>query len=480
MKRRALLSGAAAAALLSRVTRAAPLRAFGGELVAALLESPPATLDRGNPRTLDPFLARTRLEREIAAALHLPLIGGASPGKPWGPLVESVSAMGRAWTLELRRNLAFHDGAPILAQHAVASLHRMSAGSAAIPGVESVEAPNDRTVVITTRRPFPALPAFLAACAAPLVSSAPGDPFYGPIGCGAFMPGAPGGARPNGDVVLAANVRSPSGRAYLDRLVLTALPDSSALAMAIRKGQIDVATATSTTAQISGAGLVSADASATIVLAISPSLAPGALRPRIAGCPNRALLANVFLKGRVKPAATILPPALLGSLADAPALAPPAPRKGSKTRLSLLVTNASSEMREVAERLVWDLHENADVTATIGWRHPSDLESEVAKARYDLLLFEWAPSLPDAGWALAAEQALLHPESAGAELAADDLDARTRAARVADDVLRAGGSLVPIVHPVRLLRVASRVLGVTPDAHGQVSWADVSLQRGRL
>lgn len=477
MNRRELLAAAGAAALLPSVARAVSLRAFGGELVAALLESPPATLDRGNPRTLDPFLARTRLERELSAALHLPLVGGATPGKPWGPIVESASASGRTWTLVLRPNLAFHDGSPILADDAVESLKRLPPGLAALLDADRIDAPNARTVTLTLRRAAPSLPAFLAACGAPLVSSTPGDPYFGPIGCGAFMPGTPGGARPSGDVVLAANVRSPAGRAYLDRLVLTALPDAAALSAAIRKGQIDVASATSTTAQISGAGLVAVDAPATVVLAISPLLSP-ALRQRIAACPNRAVLANVFLKGRVKPASTLLPPALLGSLSGgSEPPAPTAPLKGPKTRLSLLVTNASSEIREVAERLEWDLREYADVTATIGWRHPSDLEHEVAKGRYDLVLFEWAPALPDAGWALAAEQGLL--KSAVPELAADDADARTRAARAADDALRAAGSLVPIVHPVRLLRVASRVAGMTPDAAGRVSWANVSLERGK-
>jgi len=476
VKRREILSAGAVALLAPGFARAASLRAFGGELVAALLESPPATLDRGNPRTLDPFLARTRLERELSAALHLPIIGASSHGKPHGPLVETASMSGRTWTFTLRRNLAFADGSPILASEAAASLKRLPAGLDALLDAESIDASGPLTFAITTRKPSPSLPTLLSAMGAPLVvATTPGDAFFGPIGCGAFMPGAPGGGRPSGDIVFAANVRSPAGRSYLDRLVLTALPEPAALATAIRKGQIAIAMATSTAAQVSGAGLVTADAPATIVLAIRSTL-PAALRARIAACPNRKQTAAVFLKERVKPASTLLPPSLLGPLAGVDVPDVPAPFAGAKTRLSLLVGNTSHEMREIAERMVWDL-QGAGVTATIGWRHPADLETEIAKARWDLLLFEWSPVVADAGWALAAEQGLLRT-SATPELVADDVDVRTRAAKIADDTLRASGSLVPIVHPVRLLRVAPRIAGVTPDARGQVTWANVSVERG--
>lgn len=477
MKRRELLHALAAAALLPRIARSAALRAFGGELVAAILEGPPATLDRGNPRTLDPFAARTRLERELSAALHLPLVGTATPGRSFGPLLESASASGRTWTFVLRPDLAFHDGSPIRAEDAAASLRRLPAGIQALLDTPEVETRDPRTLRVTTRRAHADLPALLAAAGAPVVSATPGDPFFGPVGCGPFRPAAPAGGRVDGDVVLEANVRSPAGRALLDRLVLTAIPDRSALATALRKGRIDVATSASTTTEVSGAGLVTADASATIVLAVNPQL-PSALRQRITTSPHRDVLANVFLKGRVKPASTLLPPSLLGPLASDVLPPRPQPQKGTKTRLSLLVTNGSAVLRDVVDRLLWDLHENAGVTATVGWRHAADLETEAAKGRYDLLLFEWAPSMLDAGWAIAAAPEPMRPAHVAAELSGDDVDARTRAARQADDSLRASGSLVPIVHPVRMLRAASRVEGLTPDAHGRVSWADVSLKRG--
>src|SRR5688500_14501785 len=112
MKRRELLAMIAA---LPFAARAAALREFGGELVAGLLERAPSGVDGSNPRTLDPPLARTRLEREIASALHLPLFGAPSPGRPFGALVESATASrdARTWSVTLRAGLRFHDGSPI-------------------------------------------------------------------------------------------------------------------------------------------------------------------------------------------------------------------------------------------------------------------------------------------------------------------------------------------------------------------------------
>lgn len=478
MKRRDVVRAAAWALLAPRALRGASLRAFGGELVAALLEPAKPTLAGSNPRTLDPFAARTRLEREIAAALHLPLVGPARPGRPHGLLLDSASQSGRTWTFTLRGGLTFPDGSPADAADAVASLLRLPAGVAALLEIDGVEARGPLSFTVATKRAQPSLPDMLSAFAIPLAAAEPGDAFFGPRGLGAFAPAPPGAGRPSADIVLAANVRSPAGRAYLDRLVLTRVPEGPALATALRRGQVHVAAAQTTMPEVSGAKLVSGDAAATIVLGIGPRVQP-ALRQRIAASPDRRILADVFLNGRVKPATTILPPALLGPLGAGP-LPAMAPQKGAKTPVSMFVANASAEIGDVAERLVWDL-QAAGVAATIGWRHPADFEVEATRGRADLMLFEWSPACADAGWALGAEQAspagLLRGTDGGPALAGDP-DTRFRNARTLDDTLRASGQLVPIAHPIRLLRASPRVDGIALDALGRVSWADVSFKRG--
>jgi peptide/nickel transport system substrate-binding protein len=72
---------------------------------------------------------------------------------------------GRAWRLTLRDGLRFHDGAPVLARDAVASLRRWaardSAGNALFAATDELSAPDDRTLQFRLKRPFPLLPAAL-------------------------------------------------------------------------------------------------------------------------------------------------------------------------------------------------------------------------------------------------------------------------------------------------------------------------------
>ena len=73
---------------------------------------------------------------------------------------------GRLWTLRLRPGLRFHDGSPVLARDALASIRRFcvrdSLGQALMAAVDELMAPDDRTLRFRLARPFPLLPAALA------------------------------------------------------------------------------------------------------------------------------------------------------------------------------------------------------------------------------------------------------------------------------------------------------------------------------
>ncbi len=464
--RRAFLASMGAA-FVARRARAASLPAFGGEIVGAILDEKPATLARGNPRTFDPHLARTRLEREIASALHVPLFW-KEPRRTPGPLVEAASASRdeRTWTISLSR-AAFSDGSPLTAQEAARSLLRAiqsPAGRALALLIADARAKGDRVLEIETRVPLPSLPAVLSSPSSAILKIDAADPLWGPIGAGAFVPA--------GENVLAANPRAAAGRAFADKLVLASVREASDAAF--RRGSVHVA-------PIDGKPGVDADVPATIALLISPRLAPE-LRARIAACPDRVAISEVSLRGRGRPAGTLLPPALLGPLEGR---APKAEKK-SAARISLstmLVADASAEIRAVAERIAVEL-DRIGIGASPGYRTPDALESDIEKQRWDLALVEWAPSVLDAGYAagsLAKEPAFASSLPADAGLDAlpsiENADARTAAARTADEKIRAAGLVVPIVHLRRELRRTDRVEGLRLDAMGLVDWGDVSLRR---
>ncbi|WP_441295836.1 ABC transporter substrate-binding protein [Roseomonas cutis] len=68
---------------------------------------------------------------------------------------------GRRWTITLRPGLRFHDGEPVRARDAVASIRRWGArdtfGIALMGVVEELSAPDDSRIVFRLKRPFPML-----------------------------------------------------------------------------------------------------------------------------------------------------------------------------------------------------------------------------------------------------------------------------------------------------------------------------------
>jgi peptide/nickel transport system substrate-binding protein len=77
-----------------------------------------------------------------------------------------VERDGTLWTLRLRAGLLFHDGTPVLARDAVASIRRFAArdafGQALMAVTTELSAPDDRTVRFRLAKPFRHLPLALA------------------------------------------------------------------------------------------------------------------------------------------------------------------------------------------------------------------------------------------------------------------------------------------------------------------------------
>ena len=89
--------------------------------------------------------------------------GGAQPQMLAGHAVEPG---GLGWTLTLRDGLKFHDGTPVLARDAVASIKRWwvndAFGQALATATDEVSAPDEKTIRFRLKRPFPLLPDALA------------------------------------------------------------------------------------------------------------------------------------------------------------------------------------------------------------------------------------------------------------------------------------------------------------------------------
>lgn len=106
------------------------------------------------------------------------LVTADATGKLLPALAEtwSSSTDGLSWRFALRQGALFHDGSPVTAAAAVASLKRARAGTGALTQVPIKEiASEGNDVVIRLERPFAALPAFLVNYSAIILAPASFD-----------------------------------------------------------------------------------------------------------------------------------------------------------------------------------------------------------------------------------------------------------------------------------------------------------------
>lgn len=159
-----------------------------------------------------------------------------------------ISEDGLTYTFQLRDDVVFHGGRPMVADDVVYSLERVmdpetrAPNAASYQDIASIEAPDDHTVVITLAQPFAPMLFQLSALSSVVVdrevvedsglSAPPGG------GTGPFMFEEHNVGR---DLTLAANPDYWHAELpYLDEIVFTWNPDDNARAAAIRSESVDL------------------------------------------------------------------------------------------------------------------------------------------------------------------------------------------------------------------------------------------------
>lgn len=220
----------------------------GGPLDVASSESTAAPVDGGRlvvaldgePDVLDP--TRSALggsAMTYALAVFDPLMALNADGDVVPYLAESLEHDDayRTWTIRLPDSVRFHDGTPLDAAAVVATLDAHLASELSRPelrDVTSITAADDRTVVITTARPWVAFGAHLTGRLGMIVapSMLEGDGI--PVGTGPFTVTE---WRPGDRMLLARNERYwRPGLPHLDELELRPGVDVDALA----RGEVDL------------------------------------------------------------------------------------------------------------------------------------------------------------------------------------------------------------------------------------------------
>src|SRR4051812_14734798 len=157
MHRRSLLRGVVAT-LVAPLAR--PAIAGAAKTLIFVPQSPLASLD--------PVWTSAMTTRNVGFMVYDVLFGRDENMNPKPQMLAgyTIEDDGRRWVMTLRENLWFHDGEKVLARDCVASLNRWmkrDPGGATLQArLDAIEAPDDRTIVVRLKKPFPHLPTLLS------------------------------------------------------------------------------------------------------------------------------------------------------------------------------------------------------------------------------------------------------------------------------------------------------------------------------
>ena len=251
MNRRGFLITAAAGLARPHIARAAEARTL-------------RFIPQSDLAVLDPVQSTSVVTMQHACMVFDTLYGVDWQGQTQPQMVDGhvLENDGRIWRMTLREGLRFHDGTPVLARDAAASIRRWGAKDAFGLGVtgamDALDTPDDRTLVFRMKRPFPLLPVALGkvgvntAVIMPerLAKTPPTAQVSAMVGSGPFRFRAdervPGSLavyerfegyvpRPSGTTSLLAGPKI----AHLDRVEWHTIPDTSTASAALQSGEMD-------------------------------------------------------------------------------------------------------------------------------------------------------------------------------------------------------------------------------------------------
>jgi peptide/nickel transport system substrate-binding protein len=168
-----------------------------------------------------------------------------------GLALESKLQSQNVWTFKLRQGVKFHNGDPFTSADAKFSIERTYDPNAktmvatVFTTIDKIEAPDPYSLVITTKKPDPLLPARLAFYGGQIVPKK----YLESVGNDAFN-AKPVGTGPTRFVswvkddrlTLEANADYWGGKPDFDKLIVRAIPETAPRVAALLKGEVDVIT----------------------------------------------------------------------------------------------------------------------------------------------------------------------------------------------------------------------------------------------
>ena len=253
MKRRDLLTTTAGAV----ATLAMP------NLAAAQNKTTVRFVPQSDLALLDPVFNTALVTRNHGFLVYDQLYGLDDSLQPQPQMVAGhvIENDGRQWTMTLREGMTFHDGTPVLARDAIASITRWAKndpfGQNVMAVTDELSAPSDRVIQFKLKKPFPLLSTALAKPSSycpvlpeRLARTPANQQVTEMVGSGPFRFIA--GERMSGSLAVyekfTGYVPRPDGtpsfaagpkRVYIDRVEWHTIPDASTAASALQRGEVD-------------------------------------------------------------------------------------------------------------------------------------------------------------------------------------------------------------------------------------------------
>jgi peptide/nickel transport system substrate-binding protein len=248
LTRRDLLKGAAALGAAAAV----PLTASGPALAQTTQKKELITAQSGDVSKFDPHFSTSSNDIRVSFNLFDNLTSRHPDGKLYPGLATEWKLEGQTtWRFKLRQGVKFHNGDPLTSADVKFSIERTYDPTAktmvatALATIEKIETPDPSTVVITTKKPDPLLPARLAFYGGQIVpkkylESVGNDTFNAkPVGSG---PVKFGSWVKDDRAVLEANPDYWGGKIDVDRWIMRPIPETAPRIAALLKGEVDVIT----------------------------------------------------------------------------------------------------------------------------------------------------------------------------------------------------------------------------------------------
>jgi peptide/nickel transport system substrate-binding protein len=248
LTRRDLLKGAAALGAAAAV----PVTAGGMALAQTTQKKELVTAQSGDVSKFDPHFSTSSNDIRVSFNVFDNLTSRHPDGKLYPGLATEWKLEGQTtWRFKLRQGVKFHNGDPLTSADVKFSIERTYDPAAktmvatALATIEKIETPDPSTVVITTKKPDPLLPARLAFYGGQIVpkkylESVGNDTFNAkPVGSG---PVKFGSWVKDDRAVLEANPDYWGGKIDVDRWIMRPIPETAPRIAALLKGEVDVIT----------------------------------------------------------------------------------------------------------------------------------------------------------------------------------------------------------------------------------------------